>query len=334
MTRPQLTPLRRPAPPLPSPPLPQVLLVFFIFVATFFIGFGIGFGCAGCCFPRRCFLRRCFLPLRLSLLLLTYPALPRNHRAGNVAPPIVYQYLHLPAPPPPPPWFLQPPPPATAQWAQPAGYRKQPSVVLSGGASPAGTVGYMVFDANSSRLFVGLLADGLVALNTTNGTLGVPTRVASTAGCSGVVLAGALGFCGSSFAFWQGSNIGSYPAGITVVNLTSLAAVRNIPVANGVGVNTGAYDSTNQQVLMGLVNGSVAVLDARSGSLVKTVNLPGPAAACGSPNVPCDPFGDILVDAPSRQVANGLAFVAAPMMVRRAGPLVRRCIPSRSSARR
>lgn len=136
---------------------------------------------------------------------------PRGtHSAGNVAPPIVYKYLQLTAPPPPSPWYMQPPPPAQAQWASPAGYRMQQSVVLSA-LSPAGTVGYMTFDPAGSRLFVGLLNDGLVVVNAINGTLNPisAARVPGTTNCSGVFLAGSLGFCGSSFAFWYGSNLGS-----------------------------------------------------------------------------------------------------------------------------
>lgn len=66
-------------------------------------------------------------------------------------------------------------------------------------------------------------------------------------GCNGMIVAGALGFCGNAFAYYEGSNIGNFGPGITVVNLTSLAAVRTVPVARGVGVNNGAYDAVSNQ---------------------------------------------------------------------------------------
>jgi len=165
------------------------------------------------------------------------------------------------------------------------------------GLTPSAKWDRLTFDYNNgaSRLFLGLGPDGLAML-----PLSAPgvffgaasTIIPNTANCNGLVDAGVLGFAGDSASFHSS---GPTPGnGVTVINMATLQVVTTVPVSQGVGVDNGVYDPQNNQVIMTLVNGSLMVLDSRTGALKRTVNNVV-ASAC-SPGAPCDPLEYPTVD--------------------------------------
>jgi len=240
----------------------KIWVSFVVFLVVFFVAFGIGF--AG---------------------------------GQNVPPTILAQFL--PAAPPPPPWYMRGSAPPQPSWAPVANYRKLPSAVL-GALSPNGTWDRLTWDSAGSRLFIGLQNDGLAVIGASAGMLAPNTtaaRVAGTAGCNGLVIAKGLGFCGDAAAFT--GTAGVFGAGVTVLNMSTLAVVAKVPVAQGVGVDNGVFDVNRNQVLMTLVNGSIMVLNAATGSLKTTLpatQVMGAAPAC-APSAPCDPLEFPVVDA-------------------------------------
>jgi hypothetical protein len=199
---------------------------------------------------------------------------------------------------PPPPWFT----PATStqpDWVSPVGLALRGSTRVSN-LSPNGSWDRLTWDpSNGGRLFLGLKQDGLVMLqmNSTRAMYWATgqnaTLVPNTTGCNGLVLAGNLGFAGDS-ARMTGS-AGTFGKGITVLNMSTSPPtfLKRVPIFAGVGVDNGVYDAQRSQVIMTLVNGSIAVLSSINGTLMSTINV---VASCTDPAQPCDPLEYPVVD--------------------------------------
>jgi len=248
-------------------------------LAVFFIGFGIGFGYALA--PR---------PVPLA------DAWRRVHSGGqNLPPTALAGLLFAPAPPPPPFWTQSPPPIRPWMAAHPPQFRETASGTVAG-LTPSGQWERLVWDAAGSRLFLGLKADGLAYIPFSAGGALNASRaraVPGTAGANGITLAGGVGFTGDG-AGSTGACDAAHPGckvgqGMHVVNLTSPvpAVIATLSVAAGVGCLQGVFDAANGAVWMMLANGSAAVVDAASHSLLATVDIvPG----CADPAEPCEPL--------------------------------------------
>ena len=181
-------------------------------------------------------------------------------------------------------------------------------VNTANGLSPSATWDRLTWDAAGRRLFLGLRNDGVVALpfgapvGGLLGAAGTPFAVANSSGCNGFVVAGALGFAGEAAGF-TGTG-GVYGKGVTVYNMSTMAVVRTLPVANGVGVDNGVYDANSQQVIFTLVNGSLFTVSALTGAPLKTGSISTPPC---DPSLPCDPLQFPVVD------GSGGMYVTVPM---------------------
>ena len=202
---------------------------------------------------------------------------------------------------PPPPWYTPSTTPLPA-WLSPVGLGLRGSTRVTG-LSPKAQWDRLTWDpSNGGRLFLGLQEDGLVMLQM-NSSLSMYWATGTTAqlvpgtpGCNGLVLAGGLGFAGDSSLMTGASGAGGdFGEGITVLNMNSMvpSLITHIPVYGGVGVDNGVYDPQHSQVIMTLVNGSIAVLSSTSGQLMSTINV---VAACATPSEPCDPLEFPVVD--------------------------------------
>ncbi len=151
----------------------------------------------------------------------------------------------------------------------------------------------LTYDATNRRLLLGLQLDGLVSIPVTPAAAGAPlalsdatsVRVANSGGCNGIVVANELGYCGDAAGFTGAGGV--FGSGITIFNLATQSVVATVPVAQGVGVDSGVFDAQRGQVIMTLVNGSVVALEAPTGMVLKTADLV--AAACGPADM-CDPL--------------------------------------------
>jgi len=211
---------------------------------------------------------------------------------------------------PPPPWWT-PLPAVTPPWLLDPGFDELSHVTLTT-LAPSGTWDRCRWDSFGKRLFLGLQKDGLVVIPVPtpgNMVAEAAAPVANTTGANGAVFADAVGFAGDAAGFTGAGGI--FGRGIYVLDLIPAVPVVKfvIPVANGVGVDNGVFDRFSGQVIMTLVNGSLVVLNATTGALKRTVNIPGLKITC-APSEPCDPLtypktdgaGSVYLNAPHQNM--------------------------------